>query len=879
MTEPARSTFYDRYYGWILLVFVISLPAVVYGVIKSEETNNNNIKQWLPKDLDETKIYDYFRRHFGTDEYAIISWKGCTLDDPRLKQFAELAREYRDPHGEAFFAQVTTGPELLAKLQAKPFELSKKVAKNRLKSIIIGQDGKASAAIVELTEKGDDNRRAAVAVLNDILKKEVKIPADEIHMAGDAVTNAAVDVESQRATDSLVGYSMLIALACAIFSLRNIKLVVVIFVAALFSAVLAQSLVPALGGRVNLVLVVMPVLIYVLALSAGVHLVNYYRDAIQESGLAGAPLSAIQRGWLPCTLAAGTTAIGLASLSVSKIVPVKDFGKYSAIGILASLAVLFLLLPALLVLAQKISRKKSDPTQVHPGAEPVHKFDRFVQFLGQYVIAHYGLISIFCLIGLGFFGWGALYINTSVKPARFFDPDHRLISDYQWLANSERFGNQIPLEIIVKFDRKHSSLTTLSQMQLVEAIEKELLKKQAKYVGTVISAVTFAPELGKSHYTRYVMNKRLAANRDAYEKVHYYSYEGSDKQPAPLPVLPSTAENVNSEIATEGTELEPQVGKDLWRTSTRIRPTDDDYDEVIAEIEKHLDTYLDKRGKLRAEKRKKALERFDKIKRRIDTDSANEREACEESEDRAGCLQRVMQKYEAELANGQKKFENDMRQATDDTTGVDIQYTGMVPLFHIAQRELLRGLFKSFFYAFLLIAVMMIIWFRNPAAGLVTMLPNIFPAAVIFGWMGWTDRIVDIGSMMTASVALGIAVDDTVHFLTWFRRGMQNNLNRNEAVLYSYQRCALAMTQTTLIAGLGLLVFGLSSFQPVSQFGLLMFLLLAAAIVGDLLFLPSLLIGPAGKLFQPKRKCDEPVTAAQKVVERDHISYNMELIA
>ena len=96
-------------------------------------------------------------------------------------------------------------------------------------------------------------------------------------------------------------------------------------------------------------------------------------------------------------------------------------------------------------------------------------------------------------------------------------------------------------------------------------------------------------------------------------------------------------------------------------------------------------------------------------------------------------------------------------------------------------------------------------------------------------------------------------------------RSMQNNMNRNEAVLYSYQRCALAMTQTTLIAGLGLVVFGLSSFQPVSQFGLLMFLLLAAALVGDLLFLPSLLIGPAGKLFQPKRKGDEPVTATQNV--------------
>ena len=77
-------------------------------------------------------------------------------------------------------------------------------------------------------------------------------------------------------------------------------------------------------------------------------------------------------------------------------------------------------------------------------------------------------------------------------------------------------------------------------------------------------------------------------------------------------------------------------------------------------------------------------------------------------------------------------------------------------------------------------------------------------------------------------------------------------MSRQEAVLYGYKRCALAMTQTTMIAGLGLAVFSFSSFQPVSQFGFLMFMLLAAALVGDLLFLPALLSGPAGKLFEPK---------------------------
>ena len=201
-----------------------------------------------------------------------------------------------------------------------------------------------------------------------------------------------------------------------------------------------------------------------------------------------------------------------------------------------------------------------------------------------------------------------------------------------------------------------------------------------------------------------------------------------------------------------------------------------------------------------------------------------------------------------------------MRQAADDTLGVDVEYTGMVPLFHIAQRELFRGLVKSFGLAFILIAIMMVFWFRNILSGMVTMLPNVFPAAVIFGWMGWTDRIVDIGSMMTASVAMGIAVDDTVHFLTWFRRGMSAQMNRAEAVRYSYRRCALAMTQTTLIAGIGLVIFSLSSFQPVSQFGLLMFLLLAAALVGDLIFLPALLASPAGKLFKPAEQKSRSAT-------------------
>jgi len=186
--------------------------------------------------------------------------------------------------------------------------------------------------------------------------------------------------------------------------------------------------------------------------------------------------------------------------------------------------------------------------------------------------------------------------------------------------------------------------------------------------------------------------------------------------------------------------------------------------------------------------------------------------------------------------------------------GVEPVYTGVIPLVYKTQRELMRGLFRSLAMAFVLIAVVMVVVLRNPAAGLMAMIPNLFPVIVIFGAMGWLGVLVDIGSMMTASVALGVAVDDTIHYLTWFRRGLDQGHDRKGAAMLAYERCAAAMTQTTLIGGLGLAVFAFSTFTPTQRFGMLMLTLLFAALVGDLIFLPALLSGPIGRLFGAGRR-------------------------
>jgi predicted RND superfamily exporter protein len=204
-------------------------------------------------------------------------------------------------------------------------------------------------------------------------------------------------------------------------------------------------------------------------------------------------------------------------------------------------------------------------------------------------------------------------------------------------------------------------------------------------------------------------------------------------------------------------------------------------------------------------------------------------------------------------------------QIPNQPIGLVAEYTGIVPIVYKAQRSLLYSLVQSICYAFLMIATTMMLLLRdwrsrpslknslNVVGGITSMLPNVFPIVIIFGAMGHLGVFVDIGAMMTASVAMGVAVDDTIHFLSWYRQSLYQGKDRRSAIKAAYSKVATAMTQTTMIGGLGLSVFAWSTFTPTQRFGVMMLLLLVAALVGDLIFLPALLAGPLGRFFDVKR--------------------------
>ena len=213
-------------------------------------------------------------------------------------------------------------------------------------------------------------------------------------------------------------------------------------------------------------------------------------------------------------------------------------------------------------------------------------------------------------------------------------------------------------------------------------------------------------------------------------------------------------------------------------------------------------------------------------------------------------------------------FQKDLRSRIDPilaeladrgVEGVSVDYTGLVPLVYKAQHSLLDGLVVGFITDFAIIVAVMVLLCRAASAGLVLLLPAAFPAVCVFGGMGWGHQLltrfdlgtllIDIGTVMAPSVALGVTVDDVVHFMLWFRKGIAEGLDRREATMLAYKGCARAMYQSWGVIGIGLSVFALSPFGPTQRFGYMMLSMLTVALVGNLVLLPALLSGPLGQLF------------------------------
>ena len=170
-----------------------------------------------------------------------------------------------------------------------------------------------------------------------------------------------------------------------------------------------------------------------------------------------------------------------------------------------------------------------------------------------------------------------------------------------------------------------------------------------------------------------------------------------------------------------------------------------------------------------------------------------------------------------------------------------VHFTGLTPLLKNAQQEIFDGFWQSFTMACVTISIVMILSLRSIVAGIIAMIPNIIPIWLVFGGVGFLGMPVDIGMMMTGSIALGISVDCTFHFLVKYQVAYKNGASSKEAVIQSLEHSGEPMLDSTLISALGMLALCFSSFAPTARFGCLMAAQMAFSLLGELVLLPAML--------------------------------------
>jgi len=173
--------------------------------------------------------------------------------------------------------------------------------------------------------------------------------------------------------------------------------------------------------------------------------------------------------------------------------------------------------------------------------------------------------------------------------------------------------------------------------------------------------------------------------------------------------------------------------------------------------------------------------------------------------------------------------------------------TGVVPVWVQLDTYLLQSQIRSFSIAAAGIFLMMCLLMGSVRVGLLSMLPNLLPIVATLGFMGWTGIRLDTATIMITSVALGIAVDDTIHFLARFRTELPRcGGDYDLASRQTLRSVGRAIVFTSIILFWGFITLTLGHFKPTVYFGFLTSLTMAVALLGDIFLLPVLL-----KVFRP----------------------------
>lgn len=173
---------------------------------------------------------------------------------------------------------------------------------------------------------------------------------------------------------------------------------------------------------------------------------------------------------------------------------------------------------------------------------------------------------------------------------------------------------------------------------------------------------------------------------------------------------------------------------------------------------------------------------------------------------------------------------------------IGLTTTGMTVLLFQTVTKAIHSMARSYLLALVVITLLMILLIGKLRIGVLSMVPNLFPILLTLGIMGWFEIPMDLFTMLVGSIAIGLAVDDTVHFMHNFRRAFEEHKDAVQAVHTTLQTTGRAMLITTCVLSAGFFIFLFADMNNLFNFGWLTGLTIITALLADYFLAPALMV-------------------------------------
>ncbi len=828
-----------------IILGAITLITVFLGYHAFTSLNlDNKYGLALPKDSPTTENYKKFKEMFGEDGGTlIIALESDSLYTPgNLKLWRDMGSEIlakslgvNSVISEATLVTLKNDKvqrqfeypptPIVTEDKLKTREGVKKIRdeiRNNpfFKDILYNKKENVSLMLIGLEEEYLTDKDSCKLVLDiEQIAKRYESKLGKMHFSGLPYIRVVIAKRIQGEMYLFIGFSILVTSILLYIFFRSFRVVGICLTVVGIAVIWAMGSIGFIGWKLSFLMALIPPLMIVIGIPNCIFLMTKFHQEVKEHGNKTKALSqVIQKIGTATFLTNFTTAIGFLTFAFTNSEKLIEFGLAASMNIM----MVFILSLCILPILSSFFKPPKTRHLKHLDRKFATGMINFILFITQKKRTVIYLVTI-AIVAISVYGMSKI-IATGNLTGDLPQSDN-ILQDVKFLESN--FGGSIPFEIMIHYPNKSWwKRETLDKIDNVQsALSRDTMFSKS------VSAVDIIKWINMCYYdndsTEYKLynSRNKLVQRDLLRYIKDFS-KRSDNGKYSIKELIDTNNRViriRCQIQDIGSyEVSDKVNQ-VKDTIERILNPDrqqlENYYSQISNNANYIDSFYAYYPGVYNNFRDLYFGEKDELKLKFEEDPEFARQVVRKPDFQEKLRAAINQEY-----------------FTFDITGTSVVASE-------GTKYLVNNLISSIIFAVASIAVLMAILFRSWRMVVISMIPNLVPLFITGGVMGFLGIPLKPSTLLVFSIAFGISVDDTIHYLAKYRQELkQQKWDPKECVLMAIRESGLGMFYTSIVLFFGFSVFTFSQFGGTQALGYLISLTLISAMICNLVILPSLLL-------------------------------------